>query len=111
MGTASKAELARCAGLTNATVGDIVSSLEDQGLIYSGEKRRLSGRGQPATLIHLNGTGAYSIGVRLDRTAIETILIDFDGHLSSCTFYEMLLPERQRALEIVKKISIVCWIF
>ena len=103
MGTASKAELARCSGLTNAAVGDIVSSLENQGLIYYGEKRHVSGRGQPATTIHLNGTGAFSIGERLDRTAIETVLIDFDGNLSSRTFYDMLLPEPQRALEIVKK--------
>ena len=103
MGAASKADLARCAGLTNAAVGDIVSSLEDQGLIYLGEKRHDGGRGQPATIIRLNGTGVYSIGVRLDRSAIETVLIDFDGNLMFRTLYDRLLPEPKQTLEIVKK--------
>lgn len=103
MGGASKAEVARHAGLTNAAVGDIISSLEDQGLVYLGEKRHAGGRGQPATIIHLNGTAAYSIGVRLDRSAIETVLIDFDGKLMSRTFYDILLPEPKQALEIIKK--------
>jgi len=103
MGAASKADLARYAGLTNAAVGDIVSSLEDQGLIYLGEKRHVGGRGQPATIIRLKGTGAYSIGVRLDRSSIETVLIDFDGNLMSRTFYDMLLPNPIQTLEIVKK--------
>ena len=103
MGAASKADLARYAGLTNAAVGDIVSSLADQGLLHFGEKRYIGGRGQPATMIRLNGTGVYSIGVRLDRTAIQTVLIDFDGNLMSRISYDMLLPQPEKTLEIVKK--------
>jgi predicted NBD/HSP70 family sugar kinase len=102
MGAASKADLARYAGLTNAAVGDIVASLADQGLLHLGEKRYVGGRGQPATMIRLNSTGAYSIGVRLDRTAIETVLIDFDGNIMSRISYDMLLPKPKKTLEIVK---------
>ena len=102
MGAASKADLARYAGLTNAAVGVIVASLAERGLLHLGEKRYAGGRGQPATMIRLNGTGAYSIGVRLDRTAIETVLIDFDGNIMSRISYDMLLPKPKQALKIVR---------
>ena len=103
VGAASKADLARYAGLTNAAVGDIVTSLAERDLIHLGEKVRKGGRGQPATLICLNGTGVYSIGVRLDRTGIETVLIDFDGNLISRLTHEMLLPQPAQTLSIVRQ--------
>lgn len=101
LGVASKADLARSAGLTNAAVGDIVSSLAKQDLIHLGEKLHKGGRGQPATMIRLNGTGAYSVGIRLDRTGIETVLIDFDGNLLSRLTHDSLLPEPKQTLQIV----------
>ena len=102
VGAASRADLARYAGLTNAAVGDIVASLARQDLIYLGEKLHKGGRGQPATMIRLNGTGAYSVGVRLDRTMIETVLIDFDGNLISRLTHNMQLPRPNQTLSIVK---------
>jgi predicted NBD/HSP70 family sugar kinase len=103
VGTASRADLARYAGLTNAAVGDIVTSLARQDLIHLGEKLHKGGRGQPAIMISLNGTGAYSVGVRLDRTGIETVLIDFDGNLISRLTHNMQLPRPIQTLSIVKK--------
>ncbi len=103
LGEASKAELARSAGLTNAAMGAIVSSLEAQGLVGSEGKRRDGQRGQPATVLRLRGDGAYGVGVRLDRTCIETVLIDFDGILLSSVTHEILLPPPQNALEMVRK--------
>lgn len=101
MGQGSKAEIARIANLTNAAVGTIVSSLEAQNLIVSGRKHHDGKRGQPATMIHLNPTGAYGIGVRLERNCIQTVLIDFDGNILSRFSNEMLLPHPDKALEIV----------
>lgn len=101
MGHGSKAEIARIANLTNASVGTIVNSLEEQNLIVSGRKQHDGKRGQPATMIHLNPTGAYGVGVRLERNCIQTVLIDFDGNILSRFSNEMLLPYPEKALEIV----------
>lgn len=101
MGHASKAEIARIANLTNAAVGSIVSSLEEQNLILSGKKRHEGQRGQPATMIHLNPTGAYGLGVRLERNGFQTVLIDFDGNILSRFTNEMELPPPEQTLEIV----------
>ena len=103
VGAASRADLARYTGLTNPAVGDIVTSLAGQDLVHLGEKLHKGNRGQPATIIRLNGTGAYSIGVRLDRTGIETVLADFDGNLISRFAYDMQLPRPGQTLSIVKK--------
>lgn len=101
MGSASKAEISRAANLTNAAVGSIVGSLEELDLILSGKKRKKGQRGQPATLMHLNPTGAYGIGVRIERNSIQTVLIDFDGHILSKLTHEMLLPKPEEALDLI----------
>ncbi|WP_027183698.1 ROK family transcriptional regulator [Desulfovibrio inopinatus] len=101
MGEASKADLARFAGLTSAAVGGIVASLQDQNLIHHAGKRQ-GQRGQPATMLQLNARGVYGIGVRLDRTCIETALIDFDGKVHHRVFRETLLPSPELALTLVQ---------
>lgn len=101
MGSASKAEISRAANLTNAAVGSIVGSLEELDLILSGKKRKKGQRGQPATLMHLNPTGAYGIGVRIERNSIQTVLIDFDGHILSKLTHEMFLPKPEEALDLI----------
>jgi len=101
-GEASKAELARQAELTNTAIGGIIAQLEDDGLIASAGKRHDGGRGQPATLYRLAPKGAYGIGVRLDRRALETVLIDFDGALIARRAHDRLLPAPAEALDIVR---------
>jgi predicted NBD/HSP70 family sugar kinase len=98
----SKADLARQANLTSTAVGSIIASLDEAGLIeYTG--RRLEGqRGQPASLIQLDPRGAFGFGVRLDRTSIETVLVNFAGNMLARSVHEMLLPHPGQVLEIVK---------
>lgn len=104
MGEASKADLARCANLTNAAVGGIINSLESQGLVHTGGKRYSTGqRGQPATMLRLNAKGAYGIGVRLDRVGMETVLIDFEGSLMARLSHETTLPSPQKTLDVVRR--------
>lgn len=102
-GPASKAEISRQLNLTNAAMGSIVSSLEEKDLVCFGKKIREGGRGQPATLIHLNGQGVFSIGVQIGRSKIETILIDFDGNIISRLKHDRILPKPEEALQIVLK--------
>jgi predicted NBD/HSP70 family sugar kinase len=79
-GPASKADLSRIVGLTNNATGMIAKRLETNGLVRSIGKRH-GERGQPATMLDLNPEGAYSIGVRIDRGLLETVLVDLRGQV------------------------------
>ncbi|MGJ7581522.1 ROK family protein [Variovorax sp. RHLX14] len=102
-GEASKADLARWAQLTNTAVGSIVQSLEESRLIELAGKRQEGQRGQPAGLYRINPDGAYGIGVRLDRTRIETVLIDLGGRILARESHDQLLPHPDQALALVRK--------
>lgn len=101
MGEASKADLARVTNLTNTAVGSIVSTLHDKHLLKISGKRHDGQRGQPATLYRLEPKGSFSIGVRVDRNCIQTILIDFEGTVLSRLSHESILPRPESALEII----------
>ncbi|RDJ99609.1 ROK family transcriptional regulator [Paraburkholderia lacunae] len=98
---ASKADLARQANLTGTAVGTIVATLDNAGLIeFTG--RRIEGkRGQPASLIRLAPGGAFGIGVRLDRTSIETVLVNFAGEVLARSGHDRVLPHPREVLEMV----------
>jgi len=102
-GEASKADLARWAQLTNTAVGSIVQSLEESSLIEAAGRRHEGQRGQPAGLYRVNPDGAYGIGVRLDRTSIETVLIDLGGRIMGRAAHDLLLPHPDKALSLVCK--------
>lgn len=102
-GEASKADLARWAQLTNTAVGSIVQSLEESRLIEPAGRRQEGQRGQPAGLYRVNPEGAYGIGVRLDRTSIETVLIDLGGRILERSAHDLLLPHPDRALALVQQ--------
>lgn len=100
-GEASKAELARAVQLTNAAIGAIIQDLIEEGLIYEAGKRHDGSRGQPATILKLAPDGAYSFGVRLDRTNLETVLMDFSGKIIDRRIHDMILPAPDKAVEIL----------
>jgi predicted NBD/HSP70 family sugar kinase len=103
LGRASKADLARAAGLTDSAVGQIVAELEGFGLVEMVGKRHEGQRGQPATLLQLNPAGAFGIGVRIDRSRIETVLADLGGRIIAEHTHDLDLPPPGRALEIVRQ--------
>ena len=100
-GEASKAELARAVQLTNAAIGAIIQNLIEEGLIVEAGKRHDGSRGQPATILRLAPRGAFSFGVRLDRTNMETVLMDFSGDIIARRLHDMILPAPERAMEIL----------
>ncbi|MBO9644794.1 MAG: ROK family protein [Pseudacidovorax sp.] len=102
-GEASKADLARWAELTNTAAGSIVQSLESAGLIEGAGRRQEGQRGQPAGLYRINPEGAYGIGVRLDRTSIETVLINLGGRILAREVHDLLLPHPDEALALVRE--------
>lgn len=101
LGEASKAELARRTQLTSTAVGTIIQALEHDGLVTPTGRRIEGQRGQPATLVSINPKGAFGIGVRLDRDAIETILVDLGGDIIGRRVHDCLLPAPADALALV----------
>lgn len=101
LGEASKAELARRTQLTSTAVGTIIQALEHDGLVAPNGRRIEGLRGQPATLVSINPKGAFGIGVRLDRDAIETILVDLGGEIIGRRVHDRVLPAPVEALALV----------
>lgn len=100
LGTASKADLARHAKVTANTAGQIVQELEAAGLIRSDGKRQ-GDRGQPATLLRLDPGGAYSVGVKIGRRSLDTILVDFSGRVIEQRRRERPFPLPEEAVAMV----------
>jgi predicted NBD/HSP70 family sugar kinase len=71
----SNADVSRRTGLAPQTASAIVTELEDDGLITRGEVLR-GRRGQPATPLFLDYTGAYGIGCEISWRHIDIMLIN-----------------------------------
>jgi predicted NBD/HSP70 family sugar kinase len=99
LGQASKADLARHANLTDNTVGLIVRDLQQQQLIRI-DGRRSGARGQPATLLSIDGDGAHAIGVKIGRRSIDGVLVDFCGRVLRHRRLERDFPPPEQALAL-----------
>jgi predicted NBD/HSP70 family sugar kinase len=101
LGLASKADIARHAGLTSNAAGVIVRELARLGLVVEQGKNRAGGRGQPATMLALDPRGAYAIGVRIDRGALETVLVDFTGRPLERLYRALSLPAPAETVALI----------
>jgi predicted NBD/HSP70 family sugar kinase len=89
--------------MTNTAVGQIVRDLEHIGLVRAVGRGHRGQRGQPGMLLSLDAHGAFAIGVRLDRTRIETVLVDLLGAVVAQRVHDQLLPPPPQALAIVRE--------
>jgi predicted NBD/HSP70 family sugar kinase len=103
LGSASKADIARQAALTTNAAGVIVRELERAGLVREQGKKRGGGRGQPATMLTLDPEGAYAVGIRIDRGAIETVLVDFAGRPIARRCHIMDLPSPEETIALLAR--------
>ncbi|MCU1405198.1 MAG: sugar kinase [Glaciihabitans sp.] len=76
----SRVEIAAVTGLSAQTVSNVSRRLLDSGMVREGEKRNV-GPGKPRTLLHLDPTGMYAIGVHLDPTVVTYVLLDLSGNV------------------------------
>ena len=90
-GQASKAEIARFAHLTPQAVASIVEALAAAGYVRESGKR-YGGKGQPSSLYELAPNGAYAIGLHIGRRALDTVLVDFVGHICALERHEYAYP-------------------
>ena len=75
----SRAELARKTGLTRAAVSIIVDGLLNEGVIIEGDAVK-SLNGRHPTLLHLNPTAFYILGIDILRDGWLLVLTDFVGN-------------------------------
>ncbi|MDY0882069.1 ROK family transcriptional regulator [Dongia soli] len=81
-GSLSRAEIARATQLTPQTVSNIIDQFVETGLVSADAPIR-GGRGQPATPYRIVASGAYSLGIHIDRHQILGIGADLSGRTLS----------------------------
>ncbi|WP_211878835.1 ROK family transcriptional regulator [Pseudarthrobacter albicanus] len=74
----SRVELAQLVGLSPQTVSNISRRLLDQNLIVEAGKEG-TGPGKPRTMLRLNSSGKYAVGVHLDPAVTTFVVLDLVG--------------------------------
>jgi predicted NBD/HSP70 family sugar kinase len=79
-GGLSRVEIAAATGLSAQTVSNVSRRLLDTGVVLEAGKVGV-GPGKPRTLLQLDPTGLYAIGVHLDPTVVTYVLLDLAGRV------------------------------
>lgn len=74
----SRVELAQIVGLSPQTISNISRRLLDQHLIVEAGKEG-TGPGKPRTMLRLNSSGKYAVGVHLDPAVTTFVVLDLVG--------------------------------
>jgi predicted NBD/HSP70 family sugar kinase len=77
----SRVELAEATGLSGQAISNIVRRLQDAGLVREAGRLRGAGIGKPRTLLELEATGQYAVGVHLDPVVLTVVLLDLTGEV------------------------------
>lgn len=76
----SRVEIAEQTGLSAQTVSNVSRRLLDAGMIKEGGQLIL-GVGKPRTILHLETSGLYAIGVHIDPAVVTYVVIDLAGRI------------------------------
>ncbi len=74
----SRVEITAATGLSAQTVSNVTRRLLEAGLVREGGKL-IAGPGKPRTLLQLEPTSRYTVGVHLDPTIVTYALLDLAG--------------------------------
>jgi predicted NBD/HSP70 family sugar kinase len=80
-GPLSRAELAKMAGVTRATIGNIANALIETGLVEEHEPREATGVGKPARPLWFARRAGMSVAAAITAGAFDVALIDARGDL------------------------------
>lgn len=76
----SRVEIAKQTGLSAQTVSNMSRRLLNDGIINEAGQQIL-GVGKPRTILQLNPSGRYAIGVHIDPAVITYVILDLDGQI------------------------------
>lgn len=75
----SRVELAEITGLSGQAISNIIRRLLAAGLVREAGRLRTTGLGKPRTMLELEPTGQYAVGVHLDPAVVTVVLLDLTG--------------------------------
>ncbi len=79
-GTVTRTDLAEASGLTPTSITRIVKSLIDEGLVIETGYSESTG-GKRSSLLELNTTGRFAVGVSLDAGRLTYVVTDLGGNV------------------------------
>ncbi|WP_343965767.1 ROK family transcriptional regulator [Kribbella koreensis] len=77
----SRVEIAAATGLSGQAISNITRRLLDAGLVREAGRQKSAGLGKPRTLLELEPTGQYAVGVHLDPAVVTTVVLDLTGQV------------------------------
>ncbi|MFI7062923.1 ROK family protein [Kribbella sp. NPDC050124] len=75
----SRVELAEVTGLSGQAISNIIRRLLDAGLVREAGRQKSAGLGKPRTLLELEPSGQYAVGVHLDPAVVTVVVLDLTG--------------------------------
>ncbi|MBL0372165.1 ROK family transcriptional regulator [Rhizobium sp. KVB221] len=103
-GPLSRAAIARLTALTTQTVSNIVEELASSKLLKADAPQKVA-RGQPITPYSINPSGAYSIGLELERHHAAGVLTDLSGTVRARIRRAIDRPTPAEAMPILAEIT------
>lgn len=76
----SRIELSELTGLSAQTLSNVARRLTVEGLIVEGE-RVVAGPGKPRTMLRLNRTARFAVGIHLDPSVDTFVVVDLSGSI------------------------------
>ena len=76
----SRVEIAQQTGLSAQTVSNVSRRLLDAGIVVEGGQK-INGVGKPRTILRLDPSGCFAIGVHIDPAVITYVILDLDGRV------------------------------
>ncbi len=101
-GPLPRKEIAQRTGLKLQTVSNITRNLIESGLILEADRLQ-EGRGAPTTLLRLNPTGAFSIGLDFDREHFTGVLVDVLGKVCQRESRPVHFPKPEEAMSMMEE--------
>jgi predicted NBD/HSP70 family sugar kinase len=75
----SRVELAQATGLSGQAISNIIRRLLAAGLVREAGRQKSTGIGKPRTLLELEPSGQYAVGVHLDPAVVTVVVLDLAG--------------------------------
>jgi predicted NBD/HSP70 family sugar kinase len=77
----SRVELAGATGLSGQAISNIIRRLLAAGLVREAGRQKSTGLGKPRTLLELEPSGQYAVGVHLDPAVVTVVVLDLTGEV------------------------------
>ncbi len=100
-GPVARIDIAHMTALTKQTIHNITAPLIEQGLIHEVRGNSNGRRGAPFGLLELNTTGAYAVGLYLDRERLTGLLVNLSGAICARVVHEISFSPPEEALPLM----------